>query len=158
MAIKTENELQEGLEANETPSSSFKNPIDLSNSFISEQEIFTTNDNAQVEKYAKHYNVDVNELKKSLEQRALEHIQKGKSTTNAKNDAMEELLEQVANGQYKSAISKPTKNKIKDQVDDGVTEDDIGYLINVLNDIPELTNLSNDQLRKIISSIRNKKK
>lgn len=158
MAIENEESLQEGLEINESPSTSFKSPVDLSNNIISEQEIFTPNDNAQVEKYAKHYNVDIDSLRKDIETNALKRISGGASVTNAKNEALEELLNQVANGKYKATISKPTKNKIKDQVDDGVTEEDIGYLRNVLNDIPELVNLSNEQLRKIISSIRNKKK
>ena len=150
---------EEIIETSETstPSTPFKNPIELANSIKSEQEIFTPDDGARIEKYAKHYGVDLDSLRKDLESNTLKRITGGSSPTNAKNDALEELLEQVANGSYKGTISKPTKNKIKDQVDDGVTEDDIGYLRNVLNDNPEIGKLSNETLRKIISSIRNKK-
>ena len=150
---------QEVVENTETnnPTTTFKSPLELANSFTKEQEIFTPNDNVQIEKYAKHYGVDLDSLRKDLEQNTLKRITKGASITNAKNDAMEELLDQVANGTYKGAITNKTKIKIKDQVDDGVTEDDIGYLRNVLNDNPEIGKLSNETLRKIISSIRNKK-
>lgn len=48
-------------------------------------------------------------------------------------------------------------NKIEEQVNDGVTEDDIGYLRQVLQDIPGFNSLPDNQIRKIISSIRNRK-
>lgn len=59
---------------------------------------------------------------------------------------------------YKAARTKKSDltNKIKDQIDDGVTEDDIGYLRQVLNETG-INQLTNDQIRKIISSIRSRK-
>lgn len=72
-----------------------KNPLELA------QAIFTENDENQINEYAKHYGVEVKGLKRALERDTLNRINKGSSHTNAKNDAMEELLEQVANGQYK---------------------------------------------------------
>lgn len=163
MPIKIEEPQFESLDESlpthpsEGPITPFKNPIDLANSIKKEEEIFTPNDHAQIEKYAKHYGVDLDELAKNLEQNTLKRISGGASITNAKNDALEELLEQVANGTYKSAITNKTKKKIEDQVDDGVTEDDIGYVRNVLNTIPEIGNLSDNALRKIISTIIKKK-
>lgn len=76
----------------------YKNPLEQS------QAIFTENDENQINDYAKHYGVDVNRLKKTLEQRTLDRISHGAANTNAKNDAMEELLDQVANGIYKDPV------------------------------------------------------
>lgn len=47
--------------------------------------------------------------------------------------------------------------KIEEQVKDGVTEDDVGYIRNVLQDIPAMNQLTNEQIRRIISTIRNRK-
>jgi len=62
------------------------------------EEIFTDNDTAQIERYAKHYGVDVEELKDNIHQNALDRIRQGDSVTNAKNDAMEEELDRLEPG------------------------------------------------------------
>lgn len=64
------------------------------------EEVFTDNDTKQIEKYAEHYGVDAGELKDRIHQNALDKMRQGDSVTNAKNDAMEEVLDEVANGDF----------------------------------------------------------
>jgi len=64
------------------------------------EEVFTDNDTKQIEKYAEHYGVDVDELKDRIHQNALDKIRQGDSVTNAKNDAMEEVLDELVSGSF----------------------------------------------------------
>lgn len=46
--------------------------------------------------------------------------------------------------------------KIEEQVDDGVTEDDVGYIRGVLEGIPGMNELTTEQIRKIIRGVRDR--
>ena len=86
-----------------------RNPDDndeFDDTHLSYEEVFTDNDNAQIEKYAEHYGVDASELKDAIHQKALDYIREGDSITNAKDDAMESILEDVASGEYNKEMQK----------------------------------------------------
>lgn len=61
---------------------------------------FTENDIKEIERYAEHYDVDTEELKQKIWDRFNEKIKDGTSVTNAKNDAMEEVLDDVVSGKF----------------------------------------------------------
>ena len=72
-----------------------KNPDELFDKGF--DEIFTPNDIAQIEKYAKRYELDPDELKYELYHDAIYRTRNNGSLalTNAKNDSMEEILGRI---------------------------------------------------------------
>ncbi len=71
-----------------------------------EDKDFTKNDHDQIARYAKRYEVNEDELYDEIIGRAQDKIREGSSPTNAKNDAMEEVLDEVANGEYNREMQK----------------------------------------------------
>lgn len=71
---------------------------EVEDNHLAYEEVFTGNDNSQIERYAEKYGIDASELKDEIHQDALDRIRQGDSVTNAKNDAMEEVLGRLAEG------------------------------------------------------------
>lgn len=61
-----------------------------------------------------------------------------------------------AGGKKKKKNDELIDKKIEEQVDDGVTEDDVGYIRNVLEGIPGMNELTTEQIRKIIRGVRDR--
>ena len=87
-----------------------------------ESALFTDNDENQIKKYAERYEVPFDGLKQVIEEETQKRIDNGESVTNAKNDAMEDVLgEVVARGNYEAFLKNadddnlnPNNSKYKD--------------------------------------------
>lgn len=155
------------IEKLRNPGDDFEDDDEFDDAHLSYEEIFTDNDNAQIEKYAEHYEVDASELKDAIHQKALDYIREGDSITNAKDDAMESILEDVASGEYNREMKKAQEQNA--DMSEGelannnykAYEADIkrfttkGQKLDLIQDIKEDDSLTQLQKNELINKIRN---
>lgn len=104
-------------------------------------EIFSDSADKQIERYAEHYGVDASELKDEIYQKALDEIREGGSLSNARNNAMEEVLdsldpgseplddkeynEEMTKAQEENAAMSEGENESKEDLDDGIPHEPV---------------------------------
>ena len=74
-------------------------------------ELLTDNDMAQIKKYAERYEIPLDGLKQVIEEEAQKLIDNGASVTNAKNDAMESVLDDVVSRGNLESFLRGDKDK-----------------------------------------------